>query len=80
VIEHGVTALLLSKPTGISVELSEARCADEEYGVDRVTRVVRQAAAKRPAELAAACLSDLRTFVDGPSLDDLSLVSIQRTG
>jgi sigma-B regulation protein RsbU (phosphoserine phosphatase) len=59
--------------------LSEARCADEEYGVDRVTRVVRQAAAKRPAELVAACLSDLRTFVDGPSLDDLTLVSIQRT-
>ena len=60
--------------------LSEARCADEEYGVDRVTRVVRQAAAKRPAELVAACLSDLRTFVDGPSLDDVTLVSIQRTG
>ena len=60
--------------------LSEARCADEEYGVDRVTRVVRQAAAKRPAELVAACLSDLRAFVDGPSLDDLTLVSIQRTG
>ena len=60
--------------------LSEARCADEEYGVGRVTRVVRQAAAKRPAELVAACLSDLRAFVDGPSLDDLTLVSIQRTG
>ena len=60
--------------------LSEARCVDEEYGVDRVTRVVRQAAAKRPAELVAACLSDLRAFVDGPSLDDLTLVSIQRTG
>jgi sigma-B regulation protein RsbU (phosphoserine phosphatase) len=60
--------------------LSEARCADEEYGVDRVTRVVRQAAAKRPAELVAACLSDLQAFVDGPSLDDLTLVSIQRTG
>ena len=60
--------------------LSEARCADEEYGVDRVTRVVRQAAAQRPAELVAACLSDLRAFVDGPSLDDLTLVSIQRTG
>jgi len=46
--------------------LSEARCADEEYGVDRVTRVVRQAAAKRPAELVAACLSDLRTFCRRP--------------
>jgi serine phosphatase RsbU (regulator of sigma subunit) len=42
--------------------------------------VVRQASAKRPAELVAACLSDLRAFVDGPSLDDLTLVSIQRTG
>src|SRR5580704_11977389 len=58
--------------------LSEARCADEEYGVDRVTRVVRQAAAKRPAELVATCLSDLRAFVDGPALDDLTLLSIQR--
>jgi sigma-B regulation protein RsbU (phosphoserine phosphatase) len=60
--------------------LSEARCADDEYGVDRVTHVVRQAAAKRPAELVAACLSDLRTFVDGPPLDDLTLLSIQRMG
>ena len=48
--------------------------------MDRVTRVVRQSAAKRPAELVSACLSDLRTFVDGPPLDDLSLLSIQRMG
>ncbi len=58
--------------------LSEALRADDEYGVDRVTRVVRQAAAKHPAELVAACLNDLRTFVDGPPLDDLTLLSIQR--
>jgi serine phosphatase RsbU (regulator of sigma subunit) len=58
--------------------LSEARCPDEEYGVGRVTRVVRQAAAKCPAELVAAFLSDLRTFVDGPPFDDLTLLSIQR--
>jgi sigma-B regulation protein RsbU (phosphoserine phosphatase) len=60
--------------------LSEARRRDDEYGVDRVTRVVRQAAAKRPAELIAACLSDLRTFVDAPPLDDLTLLAIQRMG
>ncbi|MGA3091575.1 MAG: SpoIIE family protein phosphatase [Terriglobales bacterium] len=60
--------------------LSEARSADDEYGVDRVMRVVRQAAAKRPAELVAACLGDLRTFVDGPPFDDLTLLSIQRMG
>ena len=58
--------------------LSEARRADDEYGVDRVTRVVRQVDAKHPAELVAACLSDLRTFVDGPPFDDLTLLSIQR--
>src|ERR1700691_530658 len=60
--------------------LSDARRADDEYGVDRVTRVVRQAAAEHPAELVAACLSDLRSFVDGPPLDDLTLLSIQRMG
>jgi phosphoserine phosphatase RsbU/P len=58
--------------------LSEARRGDDEYSVDRVTRVARQAAAKRPAELIAACLSDLRTFADGPPSDDLTLLAIQR--
>jgi phosphoserine phosphatase RsbU/P len=58
--------------------LSEARRADDEYGVDRVSHLVRQAAAKRPAELIASCLSDLRTFIDGPPLDDLTLLAIQR--
>ncbi|MGA7294316.1 MAG: SpoIIE family protein phosphatase [Terriglobales bacterium] len=60
--------------------LSEARRADDEYGVDRVSHVVRQAAAKRPAELIASCLSDLRTFIDGPPFDDLTLLAIQRMG
>jgi sigma-B regulation protein RsbU (phosphoserine phosphatase) len=60
--------------------LSEARCADDEYGVDRVTHLVRQQAAKRPGELIAACLDDLRAFSDGPPLDDLALLAIQRMG
>jgi phosphoserine phosphatase RsbU/P len=60
--------------------LSEARRAEDEYGVDRVSHLVRQAAAKRPAELIASCLSDLRTFIDGPPFDDLTLLAIQRTG
>lgn len=59
--------------------LSEARREEKEYGVDRVTSVVRQADAKRPADMIAACLNDLRTFVDGPSSDDLTLLAIQRT-
>jgi len=59
--------------------LSEARSAEDEYGVDRVTHLVRQHAAGRPAELIAACLEDLRGFTDGPALDDLTLLAIQRT-
>lgn len=59
--------------------LSEARKADDEYGVDRVTRLVRQQAARPPAELISACLDDLRTFSSGgPRLDDLTLLAIRR--
>ena len=59
--------------------LSEARSGENEYGVDRVTHLVRQQAARRPAELIAACLEDLRAFTDGPALDDLTLLAIQCT-
>jgi phosphoserine phosphatase RsbU/P len=58
--------------------LSEARRDDDEYGVDRVTHLVRQAA-RRPAEIIIACLDDLRAFADGPVSDDLTLLAIQRT-
>ena len=59
--------------------LSEARNADDEYGVDRVTGLVRQQAGQPPAELIAACLHDLRSFeAGGPRLDDLSLLAIRR--
>ncbi len=60
--------------------LSEARRGDDEYGVDGVTHLVRQQAARHPAELIAACLDDLRAFADGPPLDDLTLLAIQRMG
>jgi phosphoserine phosphatase RsbU/P len=59
--------------------LSEARHAEDEYGVDRVTRLVRQQARRRPCEMIAACLDDLRAFAaDTPALDDLTLLAIQR--
>jgi len=57
--------------------LSEARRNDDEYGVERVTHLVRQTA-RRPAEMISACLDDLRSFVDGPVSDDLTLLAIQR--
>src|SRR5581483_807523 len=60
--------------------LSEAGGADDdEYGVDRITRLVRQQAARSPAELIAACLDDLHAFVGaGPRQDDLTLLAIRR--
>lgn len=61
--------------------LSEAGNGDDEYGVDRVTHLVRQQAARPPAELIAACLDDLRSFVAGsPRVDDLTLLAIKRRG
>ena len=57
--------------------LSEARSESDEYGVHRV--MVRQQAARTPAELIAACLDDLRAFAGaGPRLDDLTLLAIRR--
>ena len=59
--------------------LSEARRNDDEYGVERVTHMVRQSA-RRPAEMINACLDDLRSYVHGPASDDLTLLAIQKAG
>ena len=45
--------------------LTGARSAGDEYGAERVTRLVRQQAARPPAELISACLDELRAFGDG---------------
>jgi sigma-B regulation protein RsbU (phosphoserine phosphatase) len=59
--------------------LSEACNERDEYGVDRVMTLVRQQAARQPAELIAACIEDLRTFVNGAqSFDDLTLLAVRR--
>src|SRR5215470_13710253 len=59
--------------------LSEARNADDEYGVDRVLTLVRQQGGRQPAELITACLDDLRLFTKGErGLDDLTLLAIRR--
>jgi sigma-B regulation protein RsbU (phosphoserine phosphatase) len=60
--------------------LSEASNAGDDYGVDRITRLVRQQSTKAPAEMIAACLEDLRSFERGvPRLDDLTLLAIRRS-
>jgi sigma-B regulation protein RsbU (phosphoserine phosphatase) len=59
--------------------LSEARNECDEYGVDRVMTLVRQQAARQPAELIAACVDDLRAFVNGgQSLDDMTVLAVRR--
>jgi phosphoserine phosphatase RsbU/P len=59
--------------------LSEARCGNEEYGVDRITRLARQNGARSPSELISSCLSDLRGFVNGDAPhDDLTLLAMRR--
>lgn len=59
--------------------LSEAQNDDIEYGVDRITGLVRQNAAQSPSRLIASCLDDLRSFVNGGSpQDDLTLLALRR--
>jgi sigma-B regulation protein RsbU (phosphoserine phosphatase) len=59
--------------------LSEADSSGEEYGVDRVTRLVQQQSGRQAAELIAACLDDLQEFTGGsPQMDDLTVLAIQR--
>jgi len=59
--------------------LSEAQNAGAEYGVDRVTQLVRQQSGRRPSELIAACLHDLNSFADfSLHSDDLTMLAIQR--
>jgi sigma-B regulation protein RsbU (phosphoserine phosphatase) len=58
--------------------LSEASNAQNEYGVERVTQLVRQ---RCVAQLIAACLEDLRSFEKGGArFDDLTLLAIRRVG
>ena len=61
--------------------LLEARGAGDEYGVERVVRLLRHQAGRPPAELIAACLDDVRAFTDAAALlDDLTLLAIRRIG
>ncbi|MGA2350728.1 MAG: SpoIIE family protein phosphatase [Terracidiphilus sp.] len=59
--------------------LSEACNDSDEYGVDRVTKLVSRHAARQPAQLIAACLDDVRAFTNGgPSFDDMTVLAMQR--
>jgi phosphoserine phosphatase RsbU/P len=59
--------------------LSEARGASDEYGIERITTLVRDQGPTSPANLIGACIKDLRAFTGStPLMDDLTLLSIRR--
>lgn len=60
--------------------VSETRsAAEEEYGIERLSRILAEGPERRPPETVAACLRDLQAFRSGaPNADDLSLMAIQR--
>ena len=58
--------------------LLEASHGDDEYGVERVTQVLRRRPAGSPAAAIQECLDDLKSFIDGKPLDDISLLAIRR--
>ncbi len=59
--------------------LSEASNESDEYGVDRVMALVHRQAARKPAEMIAACLDDVRAFTNGvPGFDDMTVLALQR--
>ena len=68
-LEAGFSATWLQLEVGDTLFLSMASrgpaARGTKYGAERVTRLVRQQAARPPAELISACLDELRAFVDG---------------
>jgi phosphoserine phosphatase RsbU/P len=59
--------------------LSEARCEDDEYGVDRLTELMGKHRHLPPTALVSVCLNDLAQFTRAtPRSDDLTLLAVQR--
>jgi serine phosphatase RsbU (regulator of sigma subunit) len=60
--------------------LSEACHHEDEYGLDRLTALMRQHGRLCPTELLSVCLNDLAEFTGTtPRTDDLTLLALQRT-
>ena len=61
--------------------LSEARNrADEEYGPERLTRLLKGAHGQAPDGVTSTCLADLERFLDGaPKSDDVTLMVVRRS-
>jgi sigma-B regulation protein RsbU (phosphoserine phosphatase) len=60
--------------------LSESRNHEDEYGVDRLTELMKKHGRLCPTELVSLCLNDLAAFTGTtPRSDDLTLLALQRT-
>jgi len=60
--------------------LSEARGESDEYGIDRLARLVCRQSSSSAAGLIVACLEDVRGFAGpNPGFDDLTLLALRRS-
>jgi phosphoserine phosphatase RsbU/P len=61
--------------------VSEARGADDEFGIDRLMQLVGRQPSCTAAGLVAECLSDLRSFIGAtPGLDDVTQLALRHSG
>ena len=61
--------------------VSEARGADEEFGIDRLLRLAAGQPSSTACGLVSACLNELRGFAGTqPGLDDVTLLAILHSG
>jgi sigma-B regulation protein RsbU (phosphoserine phosphatase) len=73
-LEAGDSLLLYTD--GLSEALDKS---DNEYGIERLSKLMGNCTALAPQALAAACLEDARSFCGGhPRADDLTIMVIQR--
>jgi len=84
-VEHATTEVKLSRGDSLVLYtdgISEARDeTGEEYGVDRLARLVGDSHALPPAEMIAALRNDLTAFRSkAPVTDDVTIMSIRRVG
>jgi len=74
-LEHGDSLFLYTDG------LSESRNHEDEYGVDRLTELMKKHGRLCPTELVSVCLNDLAAFTGTtPRSDDLTLLALQHTG
>jgi phosphoserine phosphatase RsbU/P len=73
-LSRGDTVLLYTD--GVNETLNEP---GEEYGIDRLARLLAAEPSRKVSDLIAACLRDVKTFRSGAAqADDLTLMALRR--